>query len=126
MTSLFSYIYFKVTAGAMRVTDKFLKIQAPFYGRTISSAEIQIDQAGIVDLTQNPRLCPTLRTNGIGQPGFQPGWFKLRSGQRTLVFLTERTRVVYLPTTQDYVLLFSLQEAEQFITRLKAKGCDGN
>ncbi|MCI0512718.1 PH domain-containing protein, partial [candidate division KSB1 bacterium] len=62
----------------------------------------------------------------IGLPGFQLGWFKLRSGQRALAFLTDRTRVVYLPTTQDYVLLVSLQEAGQFISQLRAMRRDEN
>lgn len=126
MTGLFSFIYFKGTAGAIRVTDQFLELQAPFYGRIIPLAEIQIDQARIVNLTRQTLFAPRLRTNGIGLPGFQLGWFKLRSGQRALAFLTDRTRVVYLPTTQDYVLLVSLQEAGQFISRLRAMRRDEN
>ena len=61
-----------------------------------------------------PDYQPKWRTNGAGLPGYAAGWFKLRNKEKALVFLTDRSRVVYIPTNKDYSVLLSVREAEEF------------
>ena len=73
-----------------------------------------------MDLTAEREYRPSWRTNGVGLPGYSAGWFKLSNGQKALAFLTDRTRVVYLPTRAGYVLLLSVASPQEFLRALRA------
>jgi hypothetical protein len=64
-------------------------------------------------------LRPKWRTLGTGLPGYQAGWFRLRDGQKALVYLTDRSRAVYVPTTEGYGLLLSPEYPDRFLAALK-------
>ena len=72
-------------------------------------------QRCILDLTKNKEFSPKWRTLATGLPGYSSGFFRLHNGEKTLVFLTQRNKVVYLPTTENYSLVLSLDEPEKFI-----------
>jgi hypothetical protein len=55
---------------------------------------------------------------GTGLPGYQAGWFRLRNGDRALLYLTDRSKAVYVPTTEGYGVLLSPAEPEQFLAAL--------
>jgi hypothetical protein len=65
------------------------------------------------------RDIPKRRTLGTGLPGYASGWFRLRSGEKALVYLTRRRDVVYVPTSDGYSLLLSVEEPEKFIGTLQ-------
>ena len=71
-----------------------------------------------VDLGREPALIPARRSNRVGLANYQVGWFRSRSGQRALCFLTRRDSVHYLPTKTNFVLLLSMSEPEQLLTAL--------
>jgi hypothetical protein len=60
-----------------------------------------------------------LRTNGIGLPGYQVGWFRLKNGETALLYVTDESTVTYLPTTEHDVLLLSVENAEAFLQALR-------
>jgi len=43
-------------------------------------------------------LQPKSRRMGTALPGYQAGWFRLRNGEKALLYLTDRTRAIYIPT----------------------------
>ncbi|HPT88747.1 MAG TPA: PH domain-containing protein [Bacillota bacterium] len=92
---------------------------AIFYGRTIRKDEIAIDGARIINLNEEPAYKPALRTNGIGLPGFQSGWFRLKNKEKALLFVTVYQKVLYLPTTKDYSLLISVTDPETMLEKMK-------
>jgi hypothetical protein len=47
------------------------------------------------------------------------GWFRLRNGKNALLYVTDRRRTVYVPTTKGYSVLLTPQEPERFLARLK-------
>jgi len=57
---------------------------------------------------------------GTGLPGYQAGWFRLRNGDRTLVYLTDRSKAVYVQTTDGYGVMLSPQEPDKFLAALNA------
>jgi hypothetical protein len=57
---------------------------------------------------------------GVGLPGYSSGWFRLTDQSKGLLFLTDPSRAVYLPTTDGYTLLISPAEPERFLAALKA------
>jgi hypothetical protein len=45
-----------------------------------------------VGLSREVDLQPAGRTLGTGLPGYQAGWFRLRNGEKALLYLTNRMR----------------------------------
>lgn len=100
------------------VTDTSLIIKSPVYGKTIPLTDI--DRAGIrfMNIDNNDEYQLTMRWNGIGMPGYKSGWFKLKNGQKALVFITDTSRVLMIPT-RDYPILFSSADGEEIMELLK-------
>jgi hypothetical protein len=72
----------------------------------------------VVNLSETPEYQPTLRTNGLGLPGYQAGWFRLRRAGKGLLFLTDRSHVVVIPTRLGYTILLSTPEPERMVEAL--------
>jgi hypothetical protein len=96
------------------VTDEGLRINPGVYGRFIPREDIDTEGVRVMNLNVDTEYQPKWRTNGAGLPGFASGWFKLANKEKALVFLTDRNRVVYIPTKRDYSVLLSVREAEEF------------
>ena len=101
------------------ITDAGLRLRGDLYGRLIPKAELNLEQSRLVDLTREPNLEPTLRTFGTGLPGYSAGWFRLRSGEMALVYLTDRAQAVYVPTTAGYAVLVSPKDPAGFLVQLQ-------
>jgi hypothetical protein len=118
----FGWLTLSATRPSVVVGDTALTFKAPFYGRSIDLGELRIDEARVVNLDAGNDLRPGVRTNGIGLPGLGVGWFRLKNGEKALVAVSARDRVVYLPTDEGYSLLFSLERPEAFLERLRRPG----
>ena len=103
----------------LEITEAGLRLSGEFYGRFIPTTELNLEQSRLVDLTHEPNLMPTIRTFGTGLPGYSAGWFKLRNGAKALLYLTNRTQAVYLPTTAGYVVLVSPKDPTGFLAQLQ-------
>ena len=121
---LFSYITYASQHVRFEVSSGGLSISGP-YGRTIPAEALVLDQAGRVDLARGSEYQPRLRTNGIGLPGYQVGWFKLHSGDKALLFVTDTTSVVHIPTTEGYGVLLSVDRPDAFLESLSARMSGG-
>jgi hypothetical protein len=73
----------------------------------------------VLDLSQDAPHQLKWRTNGAGLPGYSAGWFTLRDGEKSLAFVTDRHRVLYLPTREGYALMVSLLEPDRFLVALR-------
>lgn len=97
-----------------------LEISGSLYGRSIPREALAVDEAKIVNLASSePSLQRASRTNGTSVPGWDEGWFRLSDGRKALLFVTDRSQVVYLPTTQGYLVLLSPMQAEMFLVTLR-------
>ena len=47
---------------------------------------------------------------GTAVDGYRAGWFDLKNGERALLYMTDPSRVVCLPTTDGYMLMLSVQD----------------
>jgi hypothetical protein len=102
------------------VSSAGLRLQGDWYGRMIPADEIRGGATRRVDFAAEPGLLPQRRTMGTGLPGYQAGWFRLRNGERALVYLTDRNRAVYVPTTAGYSLLLSPGNPDAFLSAVRA------
>ena len=103
------------------LSDDALRIKGDLYGRTIPLASLRPDEARLIDIKAGPDRLRLLRTNGVGLPGYSSGWHRGPGRASCLAFITERTRVVQIPTALGYTLLLSPAAPESFL-RAIAKG----
>ena len=98
-----------------------LSFRGDVWGRKpIPLSRIRVREARVVDLGSAPELQPTRRRMGTGLPGYASGWFRLRSGEKALIYLTDRRRVVYLPTDLGYSVLASVTNPDALLSELQA------
>lgn len=119
---LFAYVAYSARHTRYEVSPAGLSIRGTLYGRTLAWDDLQVDEARVVDLADTPDLRPGVRTNGIGLPGYQAGWFRLRRAGRGLLFLTDRTEVLVLPTNRGYTLLLSARDPAELLEALRRQG----
>ena len=106
-------------ASTFEIRPDGLALHGDVYGRFIPRAQLQVALARRVDLATDEGLRPKWRRMGTGLPGYQAGWFRLRNGDKALLYLTDRTRAVYVPTTAGYSLLLSPADPDGFLARLR-------
>jgi len=107
-------------ASSFEIRPDGLALHGDLYGRFVPKAQLQVALARRVDLTRDEGLRPKWRRMGTGLPGYQAGWFRLRNGDKALLYLTDRTKAVYVPTTAGYSLLLSPTDPDGFLSRLRA------
>ena len=89
------------------------------FSRHIPFRDIDIKGAEVIDLEQHYDLQPSLRTIGIGLPGYRAGWFRLRNGDKALLYVTASNPVVHLTTMSGYTLLLSVSDSGAFLASLR-------
>ena len=113
-------------AGARNATFEVgpagLTIKGGPYGRTIPLSELDQFGVRVVDLNIEPELSPRWRTNGASLPGLRTGWFKLRNGRKALLFVTDPSKVVFIPGSGDYDVLLSTVDPESLVKSVRELG----
>ncbi len=96
-----------------------LRLRGDLYGRFVPMEKLRVDLAQVVDLRTQPSLAPASRRMGTAAPGYAAGWFRLRNGERALLYLTDRQHALYVPTRDGYVLLLSPQRPADMLEELR-------
>jgi hypothetical protein len=117
--AIFISIGYQARHASFTMNDQGLRIGPGLYGRFIPKDEIKKSEVKVVNLNIETDYQPKWRTNGSGLPGFASGWFKLKNNEKALVFVTDRSSVVYIPTSENYSLLLSVREADAFADAIK-------
>jgi hypothetical protein len=119
IVALFAWIAFSSRYARFEVSPDGLRLVGDIWGRTIPSGALVPAEARAVNLRREAGLAPRGRRWGTALPGFAAGWFRLRDGRKGLVYLTDWTRVAYVPTREDYVVLLSVDDPERFVRVLR-------
>ena len=101
------------------LSDAGLDFRGDVYGRRVPWAALRVQEARVVDLSRQADLQPRSRRWGTGLPGYAAGWFRLRNGERALLYVTAWSRVLYIPTSAGYVLLLSPQHPDEMLADLR-------
>ncbi len=120
LLALFAYMFYGSSHTRVEVSPGQLAIRGGIYGRTIPISELDLAQATVLDLNSDARHALSWRTNGIGMPGYASGWFRTKAGEKTLAFVTERDRVVWIPTRRDFALALSVDRPNEFMSALRS------
>ncbi len=117
--ALLGWTAFSFGRVRFEVSSEGLRIRGGVYGRMNPRADLAMDRAQPLDLTVDTDHRLSWRTNGLGLPGYAEGWFKLRNGEKALVFVSEKSRVAYIPTRKGYSVLLSVAEPEMLLSALR-------
>jgi len=112
LAAIFSWFAYAARNVRFEVSEAGLRISGGMYGRMIPKTEI-VRGARAVDLKTDRNLAFGMRTNGVGLPGYQAGWFRLQNGEKALAFVTDKQRVTYFRTTAGYSVLLSTDQPQQ-------------
>ncbi len=107
-------------ASRFEIAAEGLRLEGDLYGRLVPKSQLRVDLARRIDLGREEQLRPKWRRIGTALPGYQAGWFRLRNGEKALLYLTDRTRAVYIPTTAGYSLLLSPADPDRFLSQLRS------
>lgn len=120
VTVLCAFIVIIIATSAkstLSIDEGTLKIHSLLYKTDLSLSHIDKENVRVINM-YDENLKITVRTNGIGLPHAQIGWFR-GSGGKYKLYVTDRTSVLYLPTTEGYTILFSSKDAEQIVKLIK-------
>jgi hypothetical protein len=120
LAALFIYLAMATRNVSFEVSGEKLKITGDLYGRAIPISTLKLEEMRAMNLKHEHEYRPRWRTNGVGMPGYLSGWFKLRNGNKALLFVTDQSRVVYIPTLNGYTLIVSTQRPDAFMDALRA------
>ena len=96
-----------------------LTLSGDLYGRTIPASSLRAEAAKRVDIRSGDYQ-PRWRTLGTGMPGYRAGWFRLSSGEKALLYVTDASKAVYIPTSLDYSVLVTPNDPEAFLSAIQS------
>ena len=107
-------------AATFELSQDGLRLRGDLYGRKLPASELRGGAARVADLQRERALSPVRRTMGTAVPGYRAGWFRLRNGEKGLLYVTDPRQVVYVPTRAGYSVLLSVDRPQEFLERLRA------
>jgi len=119
---LFFFLSYMIKGAAqaeIALRDGKLVAKGGFYGREIPLPSVVVPEARRLALGKGEPKSLRWRTNGVGLPGLAAGWYKLRDGEKALVFVTDKSRAVYVPTRLGYAVIVSPGEPDGFLDALR-------
>lgn len=101
------------------LSEQGLVVSGTMYGRSIAASDLITSKAMVLDLTLDKEYRVKWRTNGVGLPDYALGWFKLMNKEHALMFVTDKHKVVYIPTRSGFSVLLSTPSPETFLKTLQ-------
>jgi hypothetical protein len=105
-----AYTVWSSRHSRVEVDGERVRIVGDLWGRSVPLAALDLSRAEVLDLRSARDRAPRGRTLGTGLPGYASGWFRLANGEKALAYLTDTSRVAYVPTSEGYALLLSVED----------------
>lgn len=122
LTPFFWISYWRSQKMTFWVSREDLRISGIIIGRVFPKSSLDLEKAMILDLSKshNYDLIPSFwRRKWQGWPGFQSGWHDLDKGGKVLAFVTDETRVLYIPTHDGFSLMLSTSNPQKMLDALR-------
>jgi hypothetical protein len=116
---LFASLAYQAKHASFTLTEDGLKIGPGLYGKFIPKEKIDVTGIKVLNLKMDREYLLKWRMNGSGLPGYKSGWFKLKNKEKALVFVTDLSSIVYIPTTDKYAVLLSVRDADLMVEAIK-------
>jgi hypothetical protein len=112
----------RVSRRSVRLDDRGLDVHRLPWSRVIPVAELDLDRAEVLDLSQHASLRPTIKLIGSRMPGYRSGYFRLRNGARASLAITDMRRVLVLPRRDGNYVMLSLENPGALLDALRRAG----
>jgi hypothetical protein len=116
------YVATSMRKTRFEISSDGLRIHGDMFGQSLTWRDLDITNARIVQFQTEPGLKPKWKTMGTALPGYSAGWFRLYNKSKALVFLTDRTESVLIPTRKDFSVLLSSENNPALLEALKQGG----
>ena len=120
LAGFMAYLAVSVRNIAFTIEEGGLRIRGGLYGRYIEKASVLQGKIELLNLKSSPDLQPKRRLNGLHLPRYKMGWFRLKNGEKALIFLIDNSQAIFIPTRDGYSLLLSPDRPEEFIRTINA------
>src|SRR5580704_8547860 len=110
-----TYAAFSSRHVKFEVSSDGITIRGDMFGRFVPKDKMVLKNVRAVDLSQETKLAPKWRAGGTGYPGYKSGWYRLADDSKALVFITDPSHVVYVPTVDGSCLMMSVANPEEFL-----------
>jgi hypothetical protein len=117
---VFVYTGYWCQNARVEVGDETIVLVGDYGTETVPLRSIDLSGAKLVDPSADLAYRPRRRTFGTGMPGWASGWFRLHNGEEALVYVS-RGVPIYLPTSEGFSLLVSVEEPERLLEALRAR-----
>ena len=104
------WIWHMIRSAAVTIDANTLTVDSGIETRRFPIASLRANGVRSVALPAHPELNPSLRTYGIGMPGFASGWFRLVNGEKAFCIITDSNRVAVLKADDGTWILLSLAD----------------
>jgi len=95
-----------------------LQVKAAMYTHQVNIREINLEQAKVLDLQEQPAARPKWRTNGYSLPGgFNAGYYRSQQKQKMFCLVTA-SKVLRLPMKSGDEILLSLEQPNILLQQL--------
>lgn len=111
-----------MSRNELRISDGQLAIKAGFYGTRLPVSDLRVDEAHTLSPRDAGEHAARWRQNGIGLPGYQAGWFKLRNGDRAFLLMTSPQGVAVPTRAGTWVVVSPARPAEFLAALADEKG----
>ncbi|MGE6333307.1 PH domain-containing protein [Stenotrophomonas sp. NPDC077659] len=104
-----------------RVTldSNVLDVRSTLYRRRTPVAQMQLDQAEVIDVGRDRRYGLRFKTNGYSMPGFHSGHFRLQGGGKGFALVTDRQHTLVIPVRGGSTLLLSMDRPQALLEALR-------
>lgn len=106
----------------VNVSDRGIDFRGDLLHKVVPLADLQLQDARIVDLDYEPEFQPHLKLYGAGLPWYRSGWFRLKDRETALLALDRSRQAVYIPTTRGFAILVSPEDPSAFLNALRQPG----
>ena len=102
------------------LTPEALAIHDWFFPVTVKAADVEIASVRVVDVKEDARWRPVMRTNGVGLPHYHSGWFRVAGGEKVRMYRGDGRRLVLLPPKGEAAfVLLEVAQPEAFILKVQ-------
>ncbi|MBT1446528.1 PH domain-containing protein [Shewanella sp. JM162201] len=120
VTLLLGWIFIGALSAKVQLEPTKLVLDLPAYSREVPIASLQLDAARVIDAKASDAPKLGFRTNGVGMPGYNLGWFRLKdSDTRALVSVTGDAPLLVIPTSDNYILVLSTPDGDKLLAALR-------
>ncbi|MCL2919971.1 type VII secretion protein EccB [Shewanella litorisediminis] len=122
VVGLLGWIFIGALSPEARLEQDKLVLDLPAYSRTIPVSSLRLDEARVVagSDANAPKL--GFRTNGVGMPGYNLGWFRLKGDDaKALVSVTGDDPLLIIPVDEGYTLVLSTPDGAALLAALSSE-----